>query len=208
MVTDALPAQMTAVLLTGHGGPERLEVRHDVPVPQVAAGEVLVQVAAAGINNTDINTRLGWYAKSVTGGTDQSVALPAAADDDGGWSGAIAFPRIQGADAAGRIVAVGAGVAAGRVGQRVLIEPCLRRQDATGILRADYLGSERDGAFAQYVAVPASHAHGVNSALSDSELAAVPCAGSTAANLLTRTAVGAGDRVLVTGASGGVGSFA
>ena len=200
---------MAAVVLTGHGGPETLHYRTDVPVPRPAPGEVLVKVAAAGINNTDINTRLGWYAKSVTGGTTETLGAAATdASADGGWAGAIAFPRIQGADAVGRIVVVGQGVAAERLGQRVLIEPCFRHQCADGSVSADYLGSEWDGAFAQFVAVPASHAHAISESMSDRALAAVPCAGSTALNLLTRTRVGAGERVLVTGASGGVGSFA
>lgn len=52
-----IPEKMAAVLLTGHGGIEKLEYRTDVPVPQPGHGEVLIQVAAAGVNNTDINTR-------------------------------------------------------------------------------------------------------------------------------------------------------
>ena len=104
-----LPTQMTAVQLTGHGGPEKLVLRHDLPVPRPGQGEVLIAVTAAGMNNTDINTRIGWYARDDVAG--------------GGWSGGIAFPRIQGMDAVGRIVAVGGGVAAGRIGERVMVEP-------------------------------------------------------------------------------------
>ena len=52
-----LPNTMEAVLLTGHGGLEKLEYRSDVPVPKPEANEVLIRVAAAGINNTDINLR-------------------------------------------------------------------------------------------------------------------------------------------------------
>ena len=59
LIMDALPSHMAAVLLTGHGGLERLEFRTDVPVPEPGDGEVLIRVGAAGINNTDINTRLG-----------------------------------------------------------------------------------------------------------------------------------------------------
>ena len=50
---------MRAVLLTGHGGPEKLEYREDVPIPTPDRGEVLIEVGAAGINNTDIWTREG-----------------------------------------------------------------------------------------------------------------------------------------------------
>ena len=65
----SLPRTMAAVLLTGHGGLEELEYRTDVPVPRPREGEVLIQVAAAAINNTDVNTRIGWYSKAITSGT-------------------------------------------------------------------------------------------------------------------------------------------
>ena len=60
---------MKAVVTNGNGGYEMLEYR-DVPVPALAPGEVLLQVLAAGVNNTEINTRLGWYSSAVTTGTD------------------------------------------------------------------------------------------------------------------------------------------
>ena len=60
---------MAAVLLTGHGGFEKLEYREDIPLPVPGEDEVLIKVAAAGINNTDINTRIAWYSKQVTGQT-------------------------------------------------------------------------------------------------------------------------------------------
>lgn len=63
-----LPSTMTGVLLVGHGGFDRLAYRTDLPVPIPGAGEVLVRVRAAGVNNTDINMRTGWYSKSVTEG--------------------------------------------------------------------------------------------------------------------------------------------
>ncbi len=59
-----IPITMSGVVLTGHGGPEVLDFRTDLPVPVPAQGEVLVRVKAAGVNNTDINTRLAWYSKS------------------------------------------------------------------------------------------------------------------------------------------------
>ncbi len=55
----SLPGTMAAVLLTGHGGLEELEYRTDVPVPRPREGEVLIQVAAAAIDNTDVKTRIG-----------------------------------------------------------------------------------------------------------------------------------------------------
>jgi len=65
----AIPKLMKAVLLKGHGGFDQLEYREDVPVPELDPGEVLIRVGAAGVNNTDINTRTGWYSKAVTEGT-------------------------------------------------------------------------------------------------------------------------------------------
>ena len=120
---------MHAIVLRGHGGYEQLQFRDDVRVPVPANAEVLIRVGAAAINNTDINTRIGWYSKSVTAATDKARAT-AAANDDGSWTGAaFAFPRIQGTDACGRIVAVGAGVDPVRVGERVLVDPVLRAMD-------------------------------------------------------------------------------
>ncbi|HEY6824224.1 MAG TPA: zinc-binding dehydrogenase, partial [Steroidobacteraceae bacterium] len=124
---------------------------------------------------------------------------------DSGWAGdALGFPRIQGADACGHIAAVGAGVDARRLGERVLVDPVLRR--ASG--RPLYFGSDTPGAFAEFAAVPAQNAFAVRSTLSDIELASFPCAYLAAENMLTRAQVTAGETLLVAGASGGVGSAA
>ena len=207
-----LPTRMKAVLLKGNGGFEQLEYRDDVPLPVPAAQEVLIQVGAAGVNNTDINTRTAWYSKAVTEGTTESAGVGGYAEartDDSGWTGAVpTFPRIQGADACGRIVAVGAGVDPARIGERVLIEPVFRAPIGWEPYRAIYFGSECDGAFAEYTKAPAAHAHKIVSDLSDAELASFPCAYSAAENMLTRAGLSHGERVLVTGASGGVGSAA
>jgi NADPH:quinone reductase-like Zn-dependent oxidoreductase len=212
-----LPSVMSAVQLKAHGGFEQLEYRDDIPVPLPRPLEVLVQIGAAGVNNTDINTRIGWYAKSVptrvaadrteaSGGSPRSGA---ATGEVAGWLGAaMTFPRIQGADGCGRVVAVGSGVDPARVGERVLIEPVFRLPHAQSHYQVLYFGSECDGAFAQFARVPAIHAHRIDSALSDVELAAFPCAYSAAENMLQRAQVTAGECVLVTGASGGVGCAA
>ena len=197
-----LPEAMRAVLLKGHGGLDQLEYRDDVPVPVPAGGEVLIEVAACGMNNTDVNTRVGWYSKAVTAATSDD--LRGAADSDGSWGGGLTFPRIQGADPAGRIVAVGTGVNPDRIGQRVLVDAWMR--DSGGDLEAArYLGSERDGGFAEYVVVPAANAYQIVSDLTDVELASFPCSYATAEHMLSRAGVSSGQWVLVTGASGGLG---
>ncbi|MDH4116880.1 MAG: alcohol dehydrogenase family protein [Acidimicrobiia bacterium] len=191
---------MRAVLLTGHGGLDKLEYRTDVPVPVPGPGEVLIEVAACGMNNTDINTRTGWYAKSVTGPTGEG----AEAGVDGSWGGGLTFPRIQGADPCGRIVDAGPDIDRSRIGERVLVDAWLRAPDGD-LAGARYLGSEVDGGYAEYVVVPVGNAHLVRSDLADSDLASFPCSYATAEHMLHRAAVREGQWVLVTGASGGVG---
>jgi NADPH:quinone reductase-like Zn-dependent oxidoreductase len=203
----SLPRTMSAVLLTGHGGLEKLEYRTDVPVPRPGSGEVLIQVAAAGINNTDVNTRIGWYSKAVTSETGEggTAGFDAVDDVDATWSGrALEFPRIQGADVCGHIVDVGEGVSRQRIGERVLVRNMLRTPVGYRPFECWTFGSECDGGFAQFTIAPSRETYAVRSDLSDEQLAAVPCAYSTAENMLHRAAVTA-ERVLVTGASGGVG---
>lgn len=190
-----IPDKMYGVLLNGHGGPEMLEWRDDLPVPVPSNNDVIVRVGAAGVNNTDINTRTAWYSKGD------------AEADDATWSGTpLTFPRIQGADVCGEIVAVGDAVDTDRIGERILIEPCIREANGATLEVPWYFGSECDGGFSQYAKVAARHAHAIDSDLTDVELASFPCSYSTAENMLTRASVGSDDTVLVTGASGGVGS--
>jgi NADPH:quinone reductase-like Zn-dependent oxidoreductase len=205
-----LPERMRAVVLTGHGGLDRLELRDDVARPRPGPGEVLLRVGACGMNNTDINTRTAWYSRSVTEGTAGGGAggFAAAQRADATWGASGSrFPRIQGADVAGRIVGVGAGVAEARLGERVLVDPWLRDpEDPEDRSKAGYLGSERDGGFAEYVAVPALNAVAIESRLTDAELATFPCSSSTAEHMLAKARLAGGETLLVTGASGGVGS--
>jgi NADPH:quinone reductase-like Zn-dependent oxidoreductase len=203
------PQTMTAVFLTGYGGFDRLDLRDDVAVPRPGENDVLVKVSAAGVNNTDINTRIGWYAADVATPTpaDGDTAMPTTRTDVG-WSGNVpTFPRIQGADACGHIVAVGSGVEASRVGERIIVEPVFRNP-ADRRAEPVYFGSEVDGAFAEYTVVPSRHAVRVECPWTDVELASIPCSYSAAENMIGRAGVAAGETVLVTGASGGVGSAA
>ncbi len=206
-----LPETMAAVLLTGHGGLDRMEYREDVPVPRPGTGEVLIRVGAASVNNTDINTRIGWYSKGVRGETNTGSAsgFDEAETEDATWSGVpLEFPRIQGTDCCGRIVSVGDGVDPARIGERVLVRNMLRAPVDFRPFECWSLGSECDGGFAQYTKAPAADTWAVDCDWSDTDLASIPCAWSTAENMLHRAQVGPDDRVIITGASGGVGSAA
>jgi NADPH:quinone reductase-like Zn-dependent oxidoreductase len=179
------------MLLTGFGGYEKLEYRLDMPVPTPTGDEVLVKVAACGVNNTDIWTREGAYG----------------AGEPSGWrGGAFQFPRIQGADIVGRIVDVGERVPKERLGTRVMVNPTLYAGDGNDLFEATFIGSERDGGFAEFARVPNQNAHEIDSAFSDQELATFMTAYLTAEHMLNRAELTADETVLVTGASGGVGS--
>ena len=200
MTTQTIPSTMAAMLLTGHGGTDKLVYRDDVPVPRPGPGGVLVKVTATAKNNTDRKAREGLYPTKDQGDVT-SFAM--------GGSPTLTFPRIQGADVAGRVVAVGDGVAPGRIGERGLLDFNLYADDRRDInLTPDYYGHGADGGFAEYVAVPSEQFHAVpNPELTDAELAAMGmCSYQTALHMLTAAKVTAGERVLVTGASGGVGT--
>lgn len=186
-----------AVQLVGHGGADKLVFLPNIKAPSPGRAEALIRVGAAGVNNTDINTRVGWYSKG-----DGDTA-------DASWGGqALSFPRIQGADICGEVVDVGDGADPGLIGKRVLVEPCLREANGETLPSPWYIGSECDGGFADYVTVAARHTYPIESSLSDAELASFPCSYSTAENMLTRAKVDENDTLLITGASGGVGSAA
>ena len=202
-----IPKKMSAVLTTGHGGYEMLEFRKDIKVPSPDSDQVLIKVLGAGINNTDINTRTAWYSKSVKAETNANHSQ--GEDDDGSWSGeSLEFPIIQGADCYGEIVSVGGDVDAGRIGERVLVRTMQQYAVDYRPYECWTMGSECDGAFAQYMVAFSDESFKIESNWSNAELASIPCAYSTAENLLERSDVKEGEVVLITGASGGVGSAA
>jgi NADPH:quinone reductase-like Zn-dependent oxidoreductase len=206
----AIPETMNGVVLTGHGGLEKLVWRTDLPVPAPVEGEVLIRVGASSVNNTDVNTRTGWYSKAVRGDTASGAAggYMDGAGAEGSWTGKpLPFPHIQGADCCGEVVAVGDGVPSERIGERVLVRALQSMVTGSGDPAIWTFGSECAGGFAQYATARSDDALAVNSSLSDAELASFPCAFSTAEGMMQRGGVKA-ERVLITGASGGVGSAA
>lgn len=188
-------ATMTAAVTTAHGDLDVIEVRADWPRPSPAPGEALVEVAAAGINNTDLWSRQGAY-----GTTDDPDAVV-------GWQGVpLDFPRIQGGDICGRVSAVGDTADEGWIGRRVLVDPVVEYENG---FPASIVGSETDGGFADFHVARLDQLHDVNgSPLSDEQLACLPIAYGTALGMVEAGDCREGERVLVTGASGGVGSAA
>lgn len=197
---------MTAMVTKGYGGFEKLELRQDVPVPQIDKYEVLIEVRACGLNNTDINTRTGWYSRSVTGATNGASFDDT--DEIHGWGdSSVAFPRIQGADVAGVVIDVGSEVDASLIGQRVMVDTWLRDwTDPHNKYKTGYFGSECDGGFAKFTKVDYRNVHPITCSYSDEELATFATSYVTAENMLGRANVDRNDTILITGASGGVGS--
>ena len=202
-----LPSTMRAMVLTRHGDMDAYDWREDWPVPVPGAQQVLIKVAACGLNNTDVNTRSGWYSKAVTDATTGG-GFDTVDDEDPSWGGApLAFPRIQGADVCGEVVAVGTGADAALLGKRVITDNWLRDwNDPLDKNKTGYYGSEIDGGFAEYTVTDYRNVGAVECDMTDAELATFSCSYTTAEGMLSRAGVTGDDTVLVTGASGGVGS--
>lgn len=190
-----VPETMSAAVTFAHGGPEVIEIRSDWPTPRPAPGQAVVQVRAAAVNNTDIWSRLGAYGSP----TDPHAIA--------GWQGVrLVFPRIQGIDIVGVVVEVGSPADDRLVGCKVLVDPIITyRYD----FPTEIVGSEADGGFAQYHLSAVDRLQDVtDSPLSDPQLACLPTAYGTAMGMINRADCTAGERVMVTGASGGVGMAA
>ena len=86
---------MKAIVTLSEGGYEKLSYC-DVPIPSITENEVLIRVLACGVNQTDINTRVGWYSD----GNNSNI----------GWQGKTSFPLIQGTDCCGIVMEVGSKV--------------------------------------------------------------------------------------------------
>lgn len=189
----AFSQTMRAVQIAKHGGPEVLKLVN-IYIPEPQTREVLVCVSAVALNNTDLWTREGAY-----GRPENPAALS-------GWRGLLDFPRTQGADVAGSIVAVGDGVDENMLGRRVVIDPAIYDAETPDANPIGLMGSECDGGYAEYVIASADRVHDMtDSALTDDQLAALPTAYGTALGMIERGRLAAGETALVSGASGGVG---
>ena len=152
-----IPKTVKVMVLTGHGGLDKYGWREDCPVPEVCRGDVLIKVGACGLNSTAVNTRIGWYSKAVTVGTT-SDAYAALTDDNPTWGGSfLGFPRSQGADAVGRMEAVGEGVEESLIGGRFVNDGWVRdpadsgNQDVKPLLAATYPLSQLRKAQATFI---------------------------------------------------------
>jgi alcohol dehydrogenase len=198
---------MKAIVTTGNGGYDHL-VYKEVPIPEILADEVLIKVLAAGINNTEINTRLGWYSSSINSSTNEisntkkNLTLP---KNDGGWNEQTPFPLIQGTDCCGVVVSVANEKNKYLLNKRVLIRPCIRKYNFDSLDNI-WMGSDFNGAFSQFVKIKSSEVFPVECNWTDAEIGTIPCAYGTSENMLHRANLKQNETILVTGASGGVGS--
>ena len=170
---------MKAAVITEHGGPGSIQYRTDYPDPKAVEGEVVLRVRACTLNYHDIFTRRGM----------PGIKVP--------------MPAIMGLDFAGEIVALGAGVGDWKVGDRVMIDP-VDRVGPGGLV-----GEMRPGGLAELCAVPAHHLVRLPDEVSFEEAACLPVAYGTAIRMMyTIGQIQPKDRILVLGASGGVGTGA
>ncbi len=177
---------MRAAIFHEHGGPEVLRIEQ-VARPRPGRGEVLVQVRACAMNHLDLWVRRGIPIETT-------------------------MPHIGGSDIAGVIAEVGEGVDAGRIGERVVINPSLwcgrcrecGRGEHSMCERFRILGEHTDGGFAEFVLVDADHVYRIPDEMPFEEAAAIPISYMTAWRaLVSRAALRPGEDVLVIGASGG-----
>lgn len=167
---------MKAVVIRRHGEIGELACENAWPDPVAREGSVVLAVKACALNYHDLFTLRGM----------PGIKVP--------------MPIIMGIDMAGEIAAVGKGVSGWKVGDRVLVDPMDR-------VKNQLIGEMSDGGLAQYCEVPAHMLMALPDRVSFAEAAALPVAYGTAYRMMiTRGKVAAGEKVLVLGASGGVGT--
>lgn len=168
---------MKAAVIYQHGGAGSIQYETHFADPIAAPDEVIIKVHAATLNYHDIFTRNGM----------PGITVP--------------MPIIMGLDFAGEIVEVGREITEWRVGDRVMIDPSDRKTFG-GVI-----GEARHGGLAEYCAVPAHHLVALPDDVSDETAACLPVAYGTAWRMMmTIGKIKAGEKVLILGASGGVGT--
>ena len=164
---------MKAIRIHEDGGPEVLRYE-DVPDPEPAQGEVLVSMRAASLNHLDVWVRRG---------------LPS-----------VPKPRILGADGAGVVAGLGAGVDGFELGHRVVVNPGIPHDG-----RITVIGEHTDGTCCELKSIAASQLYPLDDGLTFVEGAAFPLTFETAFRMLvTKAAVREGEWVLIWGIGGGV----
>jgi alcohol dehydrogenase len=172
---------MRAVAFYEHGDPEVMQVVEDWPEPVPSDNDVVLAVEACSLNRMDILVRRGL----------PGVPTP--------------LPRVPGADIAGTVIAQGRAVDSSVVGRRVLVDPMITLPN--GKLGA--LGENANGGLVERIVVPANNLIPIPNSVTFEQAAALPIAYGTAYRLLvTRGRVTAGERVVVLGSSGGLGTGA
>ena len=168
--------RVRAAVIRQHGEIDEITFEADWPVPTPGEGEVVLKVAACALNYHDLFTLKG---------------MPGIK---------IGFPLIMGIDLAGEVARLGAGVDGWSAGDRVVIDPIDREKPGL-------IGETRDGGLAEYVVVRASQLVALPDDIDFASAAALPCAYGTAYRMMvTRGRIAAGEKVLILGASGGVGT--
>lgn len=163
------------------GGTADVLSHTDVQRPVPGAHEALIEVHACGINRIDLDLR-------------------AEIDEE------MPMPHVLGADIAGVVVEYGDGAADPAVGSRVVVSPAI---PVAGTNRCRIIGYQTQGGYAEYAVVPAANLVPLPDSLSFQDAAALPLSGMTAHHaLFDHGRLRAGDRVLITGGTGGVGNLA
>lgn len=186
-----MPRRMKAAVFAEFGGPEVVQIQ-DVPVPEPGPGQVRIKVAASSLNHLDLWIRRGL-----------PIETP--------------MPHIGGSDIAGTVDALGPGVVGVPAGARVVVDPSLDydwydgQDQGEGFQRRPLrlLGEHTQGGFAEYAVVPAANLLEVPESFPLDQAAAAGLVFVTAWHgLMNRAAIRSGERVLITGASGGVSTAA
>ncbi|MBK6429690.1 MAG: zinc-binding dehydrogenase [Anaerolineae bacterium] len=184
---------MKAVVFYEHGGPEVLQYREDIPVPEIGADDVLVKVRYAALNRLDNFVRRGWAGLQ------------------------LKMPHILGSDGAGTLAALGERVSGWQIGQRVTYNPTLWCGKCAYCVAGEHpycdefamLGEHAPGNYAEYVRVPARNLLAVPDDADLLAAAAAPVVFVTAWRMLfTKGNLQAGESVLIVGAGGGVNTAA